>query len=62
MLTDEDLRRRFTARPRETLTALREVGYELTSDEFDALLLCDPSLWTASAEKIHPRLRRASLS
>ena len=61
LLTDEDLRRRFTERPRETLTELREQGYELTPDEFDALLLCDPTMWASTAQRLHPRLRRVSL-
>ena len=60
LLTDEDLRQRFIDRPRETLAKLRDLGYELTPEEFEAILLCDATLWT-SAEKIHPRLRRASL-
>jgi hypothetical protein len=61
LLTDEDLRRRFTERPRETLTGLCDQGYELTPDEFEAILQCDARLWSSSADKIHPRLRRASL-
>jgi len=61
LVTDDDLRRRFTERPRETLTELRERGYELTPDEFEALLLCDPAMWASTARKIHPHLRRVSL-
>jgi hypothetical protein len=61
LLTDEDLRSQFMQRPRETLANLRDRGYEFTPEEFEAILLCDPTLWPASAEKIHPRLRRASL-
>src|SRR4030095_6770356 len=61
LLTDEELRVRFTERPRETLTELRRQGYELTEGEMDALLLCDPTMWMATAQKIHPNLRRASL-
>ena len=61
LLTDEDLRGRFVAQPRKTLATLRDQGYELTSEEFEAILLCDPTLWVSSADKIHPRLRRARL-
>jgi len=61
LLTDEDLRGRFVAQPRKTLANLRDQGYELTSEEFEAILLCDPTLWVSSADKIHPRLRRARL-
>jgi hypothetical protein len=61
LLTDEDLRLRFTERPRETLTELRDLGYELTVDELDALVRSDPSLWRSMARKIHPRLQRCRL-
>ncbi len=61
LLTDEDLRLRFRERPRETLTELREQGYELTADEIDALARSDPELWPLMAQRIHPRLRRCSL-
>jgi hypothetical protein len=61
LLTDEELRRRFIDRPRETLTELREQGYELTAAELEALLLCDPTMWAATAQRIHPHLQRVSL-
>jgi len=61
LLTDEELRVRFIECPRETLTDVRRRGYELTEDEMDALLLCDPTMWMTTAQMIHPRLRRASL-
>src|SRR5262249_23746475 len=61
LLTDEDLRGRFMAQPRMTLASLRDQGYELTPEEFEAILLCDPTLWASAAQKIHPRLRRVSL-
>jgi hypothetical protein len=61
LLTDEDLRLRFSERPRETLTELREQGYELTVDELDALVRSDPIVWPALARKIHPRLQRCRL-
>ncbi len=61
LLTDEELRRRFVERSRETLGELRAAGYELTDDEIDALVRSDPTLWPAAARKIHPRLQRCSL-
>jgi hypothetical protein len=61
LLTDEDLRHRFIERPRQTLTELREQGYEFTAAEFEALLLCDPAMWASTAERIHPDLKRVSL-
>lgn len=61
LLTDEDLRLRFAERAFETLTELREQGYELTADEIDALVRSDPGVWPAMARRIHPRLQRCSL-
>jgi hypothetical protein len=61
LLTDEDLRLRFVERPRETLSDLREQGYELTADEIDALVRSDPGMWPSMARRIHPRLQRCSL-
>lgn len=61
LLTDEDLRLRFAERPLETLTEVREQGYELTGDEIDALVRSDPGVWPSMARRIHPRLQRCSL-
>ena len=61
LLTDEDLRLRFTERPLETLQELQLKGYELTDDEIDALVRSDPEVWPALARRIHPRLQRCNL-
>jgi hypothetical protein len=61
LLTDEDLRLRFVERPLETLTELRDQGFELTDDEIDALTRSDPKMWPSMARRIHPRLQRCSL-
>ena len=61
LLTDEELRRRFIERPRETLAEVREQGYELTPDEQDALARSEPAAWPSMARRIHPRLQRCSL-
>ncbi len=61
LLTDEDFREPFVRRPRETLNALREQGFELTDDELDALVASDPKMWPSMASRIHPRLQRCSL-
>ena len=61
LLTDEELRLRFVERSFETLAELREQGYELTSDEIDALVRSDPDIWPSMARRIHPRLQRCSL-
>ena len=61
LLTDEDLRRRFVERPRETLAEVRDQGYELSVDELDALARSEPSAWPTMARRIHPRLQRCAL-
>ena len=61
LLTDEELRLRFVERSLETLTELLEQGYELTSDEIDALVRSDPHVWPSMARRIQPRLQRCSL-
>ena len=61
LLTDEELRIRFVERPLETLTELKEQGFELTRDEIDAIVQSDPEVWPSMARRIHPRLQRCSL-
>jgi hypothetical protein len=61
LLTDEDLRRRFVERPRESLDDLRGQGYELTFEEADALARSEPAAWSLMAARIHPRLQRCRL-
>ena len=61
LLTDEELRLRFAERPLETLTELRDQGFDLTFDEIDAFARSDPQMWPAMARRIHPRLQRCSL-
>jgi len=61
LLTDEDLRRRFVERPRETLDEIREQGYEISLDEVDALARSAPAAWPSMARHIHPRLQRCRL-
>ena len=61
LLTDEDLRLRFAERPLETLTELRDQGFDLTVDEIDAFARSDPKIWPVMARRIHPRLQRCSL-
>jgi hypothetical protein len=61
LLTDEDLRVRFGSQPLETLTTLRDLGFELTQTEIEALVQTDRTLWEAAADRIHPRLQRCAL-
>jgi hypothetical protein len=61
IVTDEELRLQFVEQPRETLTALRERGFELTPTEIDALVDTDRQFWDSAAARIHPRLQRCCL-
>lgn len=60
LITDEDVRLQFLSNPVETLGTFREQGFELTSDEMDALIKTDKDLWAYVAGRIHPRLQRCS--
>jgi hypothetical protein len=60
LLTDEDLRYRFESQPLETLTTLRDLGFELTQTEIEALVQTDRTVWESAADRIHPRLQRCS--
>jgi len=62
ILTDEEFRADFLERPIETLNALRDKGFELTSVEVDALGNTDPRLWECGAEHVDPRLQRCRLT
>jgi len=61
ILTDEELRARFLDQPIETLTSLRDKGFDLTKSEIDALLLTDPRLWRAGPQWVDSRLQRCRL-
>jgi hypothetical protein len=61
IVTDEELRLRFVQQPVETLTALRDQGFELTNGEIEALVETDKELWDSTAGRIHPRLQRCRL-
>ena len=61
LLTDEELRLKFTRFPRRTLTELGEQGWELSRVEVDALLTMEVRLWSDVANRIDPRLQRCSL-
>jgi hypothetical protein len=61
LLTDEELRLKFTRSPRQTVAELGEQGWELSRFEVDALLAMDVRLWSDVAARIDPRLQRCSL-
>jgi hypothetical protein len=61
LLTDEELRLKFTRFPKRTLAELGEQGWELSRVEVDALLTMEVRLWSDVADRIDPRLQRCSL-
>ena len=61
LLTDEELRLKFTRSPRRTLAELNEQGWELSRLEVNALLATEIELWSDVAARIDPRLQRPSL-
>ena len=61
LVTDEDLRQRFIAEPRETIRIAQQSGLELTAAEIDALLASPVALWERLAAILDPRLQKASL-
>jgi hypothetical protein len=61
LVTDERYRRLFTI---DAAAALREVaqeGLELSAAEAKALIATDSKLWDAIADRVDPRLQKASL-
>jgi hypothetical protein len=61
LVTDEELRQRFTAEPRQTIRLAQESGLELTVAEIEALLASHIALWERLAALLDPRLQKASL-
>lgn len=61
LLTDEELRRRFTHAPAETLNDYLAQGWELTRGEMDALVETDVRFWSVGATRLPSRLQRSSL-
>ena len=61
LVTDEDLRQRFIAKPRETIRLAQGSGLQLTAAEVDALLASPVAVWESLAAALDPRLQKASL-
>jgi len=61
LLTDEELRHKFTRSPTRTLLELNEQGWELSRLEVDALLAIEIDLWPEVAARMDARLQRCSL-
>ena len=60
ILTDEAFRASFLDHPTKTLLSLRDMGFDLTSAEIDALAHTDRQLWSSGADWIDGRLQRCS--
>jgi hypothetical protein len=61
LVTDEELRQRFIAAPREAIRLAQQGGLELTAAEIDALLASPVAAWDSLAALVDPRLQKASL-
>jgi len=61
LLTDEDLRRRFTREPAATLDEYCQQGWELSRSEIDAILSGEATMWGEMARRIPSKLKRCSL-
>jgi hypothetical protein len=61
LLTDEELRLKFSRSPERTLAELSDQGWELSRLELDALLATEVGFWSEVAERIDSRLQRCSL-
>ena len=57
LVTDEELRERFTVEPMETIAALVLRGFELTTNEIEVFLRTDAQMWSwryqLSADRVH---------
>jgi len=61
LVTDPQLRRRFTSDPEAVLRELGEQGLELNAVEREALASTDPRAIRSLAHSLDRRLRKASL-
>jgi hypothetical protein len=55
LLTDEDLRDRFTVDPIETIAALALRGFELTTDEIEVFLRTSAQIWSWDCQLVGSR-------
>ena len=62
LIADEPFRAAFLGQPGKTLADLCDRGLDLTPVEIAALLDTDPAVWVSAAERIDPRLHKASLT
>lgn len=62
LITDEAFRSAFRRNATATLTGFVESGYELTPLEITALGATPAAVWEQVAERIDPRLQKASFT
>ena len=62
LVTDEAFRLAFRTNPVDTLIRFTESGYELTRVEIAAVHSTHPDVWERVAERIDPRLQKASFA
>jgi hypothetical protein len=60
LIADEQFRTNFLNDPAGTLAAVVELGFDLSHIEIAALVGTDPRVWTTAAERLDPRLQKAS--
>jgi hypothetical protein len=61
LVTDERFRRLFTTDATAALRELAQEGLELTPAEATALVATDRRVWDTIADRVDPRLQKASL-
>lgn len=62
LVTDEAFRSAFRSDAVGTLITFTESGYDLTGLEIEALHATPVDVWERVADRVHPRLQKASLS
>ena len=60
LIADEQFRTNFLNDPAGTLATILDLGFELSPIEVAALVDTDPQVWTAAAERLDPRLQKAT--
>ena len=61
LVTDEEFRASFLRDPYQALVDLIDRGTHLSHAEVAALMATDEALWNQVAERVDPRLQKASL-
>jgi hypothetical protein len=61
LITDEEFRKAFVKDPHGALAAADDWGLQLSHHEIAALVATERTLWGQVADRIDPRLQKASL-